>query len=197
MSDLVREDFFGSVDQEEWGLPCWFGRGRADGPQHGLELIVPTSAARLQLLLECTCIEAPQDLRVGSFGLAVASRVRHQSVAYLRSKVSTVCFEEVTGELRTVVCDDAVRHPEPAHDAPDEPNRGTRGDGADSLHFCPLGEFANGDIEVAVAPWRPRERAQNVQPLNCEWPRKGYSLQASRRLMDLFGVKLAGFTSLY
>src|SRR3954471_19177598 len=169
MSDLVREDCFGSVDQEERGLPGWLGHGCADGPQHGLELIVPTSAAGLQLLLERPCLEAPQDLLVSSFGLAVAPRVCHRSVAYLRSKVSTVCFEEVTGELRTVVCDDAVRHPEPAHDAPDEPDRGTHGDGADSLHFCP-GEFVNGDVEVAVAPWRPRERSQNVQPPNCEWP---------------------------
>src|SRR4051812_40729437 len=145
MSDLVREDSFGSIDQEERGLPGWLGRGCADGPQHGLELIVPTSAAGLQLLLECPCLEAPQDLRVGSFGLAVASRVRHRSIAYLRSKVSTVCFEEITGELRTVVCDDAVRHPKPAHDAPDEPDRETRRDGVDSLHFCPLGEFVNDD----------------------------------------------------
>src|SRR4051812_22449036 len=93
MSDLVREDCFGSVDQEERGLPGWLGRGCADGPQHGLELIVPTSAAGLQLLLDRPCLEAPQDLRVSSFGLVVASRVRHRSVAYLRSKVSTVCFE--------------------------------------------------------------------------------------------------------
>ena len=76
----------------------------------------------------------------------------YRSVAYLRSKVSTVCFEEVTGELRTVVCDDAVRHPEPAHDAPDELDRGTRGDGADGLYFIPLGELVHGDVEVAVAP---------------------------------------------
>src|SRR3954467_9234133 len=138
MFDLVREDCFGSIDQEERGLPSRLARGCADGPQHGLELVVPTSAAGLQLLLECPGLEAPQDLRVGSFGLAVASRVRHQSVAYLCSNVSTICFEEVTGELRTVVYDDAVRHPEPAHDAPDELDRETRGDGADSLHFCPL-----------------------------------------------------------
>ena len=32
--DLVREDRFGSVDQEEGGLSSRLGRGRADGPQH-------------------------------------------------------------------------------------------------------------------------------------------------------------------
>src|SRR3954466_4255061 len=77
MSDLVREDCFGSIDQEERGLPTRLGRGCADGPQYRMELVVPTSAAGLQLLLECPGLEAPQDLRVGSFGLAVASRVCH------------------------------------------------------------------------------------------------------------------------
>src|SRR3954462_1691042 len=151
-SDLVREDCFGSVDQEERGLSSRLSCGCADGPQHGLKLIVPTSAAGLQLLLERPGLEAPQDLRVGSFGLAVTSWVRHRSVTYLRSKVSKVCFEEVTGELRTVVCDDAVRHPEPAHDAPDELDRETRGDGADGLYFSPLGELVHGEVEVVVAP---------------------------------------------
>ena len=171
--ELVREDRFGSIDQEERGLSSRLGRGCADGPQHGLKLIVPTSAAGFQLLLERPGLEAPQDLCVGSLGLAVASGVRHRSVAYLRCKVSTVCFEEVTGELRTVVCDDAVRHPELAHDAPDELDRGTRGDGADGLYFSPLGELVHGDVEVAVAPWRPRKQAQDVQPLDCERPRIG------------------------
>ena len=120
---------------------------------------MPAPAVGLQLLLEGPGLEAPQDLRVGSLGLAVASGVRHRSVAYLRSKVSTVCFEEVTGELRTIVHDDVVWHPEPAHDAPDELDRGTRGNGADNLYFSPLGELVHGDVEVAVAPWRPRKRA--------------------------------------
>ena len=77
MSDLVSEDRFSSIDQEEWGLASWLGRGRADGPQHGLKLIVPTSAAGLQLLLECPGLEASQDLRVGPLSLDVALGVRH------------------------------------------------------------------------------------------------------------------------
>src|SRR4051812_19833675 len=46
-SDLVREDRFSSVDQEEWGLSSRLGRGCADGPQYGQKLVVPTSAAGL------------------------------------------------------------------------------------------------------------------------------------------------------
>ena len=45
MPDLVREDRFCSVDEEEWGLACWLGGGGADGQQHGLELVVPAPAA--------------------------------------------------------------------------------------------------------------------------------------------------------
>ena len=39
-------------------LARWLGSGGADGPQHGLELIVPAPAAGLQLLLEGPGLEA-------------------------------------------------------------------------------------------------------------------------------------------
>ena len=90
MLDLVREDCFSSVDEEEWSLARWLGGGGADGPQHGLELVVPAPAAGLELLLEGPGLEAPQDLRVGAFGLTIAPGVRYRSVADLRSKVSTI-----------------------------------------------------------------------------------------------------------
>ena len=84
---------------------------------------MPAPAAGLQLLLEGPGFEALQDLRIGAFSLAVAPGVCHRGVAYLRSKVSTICFEEIAGELRTVVGDDAIRHPKPAHEALDELDR--------------------------------------------------------------------------
>ena len=120
MLDLVRKDCFSSVDEEERSLARRLGCGGADGPHHGLELIVPAPAAGLQLLLEGPGLEAPQDLRVGAFDLTIAPGVCHRSVADLRSKVSTVGFEEVTSELRAVICDDAVGDPEAAHEALDE-----------------------------------------------------------------------------
>ena len=80
---------------------------------------------------------------------------------------------------------------------PDELDRGASWDGADGFHLRPLGELVDGDIEVAVAPGRPRKRAQDVQPPDCEWPRKGYSLQAFCQLMDLLGVELAGLAGLH
>ena len=95
----MREDSLCSVDEEEWGLASRLGGGSADGPQHGLELIIPAPTAGLQLLLEGPGFEAFQYLCVGALGLAVAPGARHLCVAYLRFKVSTVCFEEVTSEL--------------------------------------------------------------------------------------------------
>ena len=72
MLDLMWENLFGSVDEEEWSLTGWLGDGGADGPQHELELVVPAPAADLELLLEGPSLEASQDLRVGALGLAVA-----------------------------------------------------------------------------------------------------------------------------
>ena len=69
MLDLVRENRFCSVDEEERGLACWLGGGGADGPQHGLELVVPTPVIGPELLLEGPGLQASQDLRVGAFSL--------------------------------------------------------------------------------------------------------------------------------
>ena len=99
MPDLMREDRLSSVDEEEWGLARQLGGSGADGPHHRREFIVLSSSAGFELLLKGPGLEAPQDLRVGALGLAIAPGVRYRGVANLRSKVSTVCLEKVTGEL--------------------------------------------------------------------------------------------------
>ena len=92
-------------------------------------------------------------------GLAIAPRVRHQSMMYLRSKVSTIRLEEIASELRAVVGDDVVGNPKSAYETLDELDRGAGRDGADGFYLRPLGELVNGNVEVAVAPRRSRERA--------------------------------------
>lgn len=159
MLDLVREDCFGSIDEEERSLARWLGSGGTDGPQHGLELVVPAPAAGLQLLLEGPGLEAPQDLCVGALSLTIAPGVGHRSIVDLRSKVSTVGFEEVTSKLRAGIRDDVVRDPEAAHEALDELDGRAGWDGTDGFHFRPLGELVDGDVKIAVAPWRPWEQA--------------------------------------
>ena len=143
MPDLMREDCFSSIDEEERSLARWLGSGGADGPQHELEIVVPAPAACLQLLLEGPSLEASQDLSVGALGLTIALGVGYRSVADLCSKVSTVGLKEVTSELRAVICDDAIRHPESAHEALDELDRGASWDGAGSFNLRPLSEFVD------------------------------------------------------
>ena len=111
MLDLVREDCFSFVDNEERSLARRLGGGGADGPQHRLELIVLALAAGLKLPLEGPSLEASEDLCVGAFGLTIAPGVCHRSVADLRSKVSTICLEEIASELRAVVGHDAIGDP--------------------------------------------------------------------------------------
>ena len=77
MLDLVRENRFCFVDEEERCFSCWLGRGGADGPHHRLQLVDPAPAAGLELLLEGPCLEASQDFRVGMLSLAVAPGVCH------------------------------------------------------------------------------------------------------------------------
>src|SRR5664279_738235 len=60
------------------------------------------------------------------------------------------------------------------------------------LHLRPLGKLVDGDVEVAVAPERARERSQNVQPPDRERPREGDGLQFLRGLVNLLGMELAG-----
>ena len=72
-SDLVRED----LNEEEWGLIGGLSRSGADRPQHRLKLTEPALAARLKIILEAPRREAPQDLRNGALGLAVAPWVHH------------------------------------------------------------------------------------------------------------------------
>ena len=90
--------------------------------------------------------------------------MRHRGIADLRADAGAVGLEEAAGELGAVVSDDVVGDAKTKYQSLDELDRGPRRDCADSFHLCPLGEFIDGDVEVAVAPERARERSQNVQP---------------------------------
>ena len=68
---------------------------------------------------------------------------------------------------------------------------------ADGFYLCPPSELIDGDVEVAVAPRHSRERAQDIQSPDREWPRERDGLEALSRLMDLLGVELAGLAGLH
>ena len=60
MLDLVWENRFRSIDEEERGLVRWLGGGGADGPQHGLEHVEPALTTGLDIILEGPGLEATQ-----------------------------------------------------------------------------------------------------------------------------------------
>ena len=83
-----------------------------------------------------------------------------------------------------------------ADQAPDEFDRRFRRDGVHGFHLRPLGEVVDGDVEVAVAPARSRERSQKVQPPHRERPAERDNLESLRGLVNLLGVELAGVAGL-
>jgi hypothetical protein len=88
--------------------------------------------------------------------------VSHGCEADFGAQLDTVRPEGAAGELRTIVGDDAVRHAKAAHDPSEEFDRGLRGDGSNWLHFHPLGKFVDGDQQVLVATYCPRETTHDV-----------------------------------
>ena len=118
--ELRGEDCFCPIDEEEGRFTGRLGRCCADRPYHGLELVKPAFAAGCELFLEASCLEALEDLRVITLGLAVASWMRHRGIADLCADARAVGLEEATGELRAVVSDDAVGDAKAAHQALDE-----------------------------------------------------------------------------
>ena len=96
--------------------------------------------------------------------MSVALGVCNRGEAKLGAEIFTVCPEEAAGELRAVVCDDAVWYSETADDTPDELDSCSCWDGAYGFHFCPFGELVDSNKEETVAPLRLWERSQYVQP---------------------------------
>jgi hypothetical protein len=61
-------------------------------------------------------LEPSEDLSVGPLNLAVTPRMRQRGEIELDANVFTVLLEVLARELSPIVCDDAVRDPESAHD---------------------------------------------------------------------------------
>lgn len=91
-------------------------------------------------------------------------------VADLGADVSAIGLEEPTGELATVVRDDAVGDAEATDQALDELHRGPGRNGLHSFHLHPLDELVDGDEEEPVVPERTWEWPEDVQPPDRERP---------------------------
>ena len=121
-------------------------------------------------MVEASRLEALEHFSVCSFGLAITLGMSYRGEANLGAKGFTIGPEETAGELRAVVGDDTIGYFKTADDASDELDSSTGWDGAHRFHFCPLGEFVNSHEKEAVAPLRPREGSQDVQPLDRKGP---------------------------
>ena len=104
-----------------------------------VDLVIPATRKPV----EGPRLESPEHLCIRSLRLPVAPRMSHRGEADLGAHPLAVVLERSTGELRAVIGDDAVRHPETAHDPPNELARRLRSDG---LRFYPLGELVDGDV---------------------------------------------------
>ena len=96
--------------------------------------------------------------------------MRDRCIADLSAKLFTVCRERTTCELGAIVGDNAVRHSKTADQSPQELDCRLSSDLADRLHFWPLRELVDGDVQVLEAPGGPGKRAEDVQPPDREGP---------------------------
>ena len=159
-------------------FPSWLGGVGADGPEDGWQLVNPALAIPLEAVEACR-LEALEHFSVCLLGLAIALRISDRGEAKLGAQIFAICPEEAAGELRAIVCDDAVWHSETADDTPDELDSCSCDlsvmmrfvcDGAYGFYFCPFGELVDSDKEETVAPQRLWERSQYVQPPDRERP---------------------------
>ena len=169
MLDLCGQDRFGAIDEGERRFTSWLGGVGADGPKNLWQFVDPALAMPLEAV-EASCLAALEDLCICSLGLAIALGMCDRGEAKFGTQAFTVGPEETAGELRAVVCDDAVWHSKTADDAPDELDSCSGWDGAYCFLFCPFGELVNSDKEEAVAPLRLWEGSQYVQPPDRERP---------------------------
>jgi hypothetical protein len=79
-------------------------------------------------------------------------------------------LECAAGELGSIVSDDSILDPKPTNDGLDKLDYGLLVDLDHKGRFRPLGEFVDGDVEILVPYYGPREQSQDVQPPHYEWP---------------------------
>src|SRR5688572_33196951 len=99
-----------------------------------------------------------------------------------------------TGELGAVVGDDGVRDPKAMDDVGEERHRLLGPDAVQRSDLDPLGEFADGDQQVRVAPGRLLQGTDEVQTPYGEGPGDGYRLQSLSGQVGLLRIELAPFT---
>ena len=81
--------------------------------------------------------------------------------------------ELLSGELRVIVCDDGVRDSKVMDDVEEEQHSLLGLDRGDRSSLYPLCKLVYGDKQVRIAPGRPLERSDHIEPSDRERPRDG------------------------
>ena len=89
--------------------------------------------------------------------------------------------ELLSGELYAVVHDDGVRDPKAMDDVKEEQHGLLGLDRGDRSSLYPLCKLIYGDKQVCVAPRRPLERSDQIEPPDHKWPCDGDRLECLGR----------------
>ena len=101
--------------------------------------------------------------------------------------------ELLSDELRAVVRDDRVWDPKAMDDVKEEQHGLLGFDHRDWSSFYPLCKLVYGDKQVRIAPRRPLERSDQIEPLDHKRPRGGDHLECLGRQVGLPSVVLTPF----
>ena len=132
-----------------------------------------------------------EDHAIGTIHLLVRLLVRHSRPVHSYVEAIAERQEPLACELGAVVGDDRVRDPEPEDDVSKEQNSLLGFNLADGSSLDPLGEFVDCHQQVAEAPGRLLQRADEVQSPHGKRPHDGDGLQSMGREVRLPSVELA------
>ena len=85
--------------------------------------------------------------------------------------------EFLADELRAIIHDDGVLYSKGMDDVEEEQHGLLELNRGDRLSFYPLCKLVYGDKQVGVAPGRPFEGSNQIEPSDHEWPRDGDRLE--------------------
>ena len=102
--------------------------------------------------------------------------------------------ELLPSDLCAVVHDNGVRDSKAMDDVKEEQHSLLELDRGDRSSLYPLCKLIYGDKQVRIAPGRPLERSDQIEPPDHEWPRDGDCLECLGRQVGLPSVVLTPFT---
>ena len=141
-------------------------------------------------------LESIQYHPIRAFHLAVGTGMSDGDVPDVNSTVLAVLPELVIVEIRTQVCDDAVREPIAMYDFIQEVEDSISLGTCNRLDLDPLGKLVDSHQNSVESPWRIWERTNHIQPPTSERPSWWYRDELVGRNVLLLGEELASLALL-